>query len=83
MAKLYPGIQIIGPKHDKIPSITKAVSEGDTFRVGNLNIVTLHTPCHTRGHVLYLVKKGEDDESDALFCGDTLFLAGNLLEEED
>lgn len=38
-----------------------------------IQICCLHTPCHTRGHVCYVVCAGEEN---AVFSGDTLFIAG-------
>ncbi len=42
-------------------------TEGDTFRIGNLEASVLHTPGHTPACLTYLV-------GDAAFVGDTLFM---------
>lgn len=69
-------IEVLGGKGDNVPSVTKEVSEGDTFTIGHLAVKVLHTPCHTRGHVLYVVSDQDDSGTCALFSGDTLFIAG-------
>lgn len=45
------------------------VADGDSVKVGNLEIRVIHTPGHTPGSVCYLVGKH-------LFSGDTLFPGG-------
>ncbi|KAA8539720.1 hypothetical protein F0562_026412 [Nyssa sinensis] len=41
----------------------------------DINILCLHTPCHTKGHISYYVT-GKEEEDPAVFTGDTLFIAG-------
>jgi glyoxylase-like metal-dependent hydrolase (beta-lactamase superfamily II) len=41
--------------------------DGDTFRIGNLDVTVLHVPGHTPACVAYLV-------GDAVFVGDTMFM---------
>lgn len=64
-------IPVYGPAHERIPTITHNVGEGDTVQLieCGLTFKVLDTPGHTRGHVCYV-------GHDALFCGDTLFTAG-------
>lgn len=47
--------------------------DNEEFKVGNVNIIALHTPGHTMESTTYLLKdeKGKDY---AIFTGDTLFL---------
>lgn len=45
----------------------KLLSEGDTFRVGDLEFSVLHTPGHTPGCITYVV-------DSSAFVGDTLFM---------
>jgi hydroxyacylglutathione hydrolase len=68
---LYPSLIVVGGAHDadKIFGITQRVAHGDTLQIGALKGQVIHIPCHTRGHVAYLF-------GDALFSGDTLFVAG-------
>jgi hydroxyacylglutathione hydrolase len=67
------GLTIIGPRadRDRIPGIDVAVGDGDTVRLGNAEAQVFDVPGHTRGHIAYWFA-----ESDALFCGDTLFALG-------
>ena len=51
-------------------AVTHEVGEGDTIRVGALEVAVIETPCHTVGHVCYHVG------GEAVFTGDTLFVAG-------
>ena len=41
--------------------------DGDTFRIGNLNVTVLHVPGHTPACIAYVVE-------DAVFVGDTMFM---------
>lgn len=58
-----------GPVAGAVEAATLQVTTGDTVAVGALRVEALFTPCHTRDHVLYRCQ-------DALFTGDTLFVAG-------
>jgi hydroxyacylglutathione hydrolase len=64
---------IVGPRPDRerIPGIDVEVDEGDTYDLGNARAEVFFVPGHTRGHIAYWFA-----ESDALFCGDTLFVLG-------
>lgn len=77
LAAKLPNVTIIGGKDDQVPAVNKEVTQGDSFQIGTLKIDVLQTPCHTRGHVLYLVSDTvQPDQPAALFSGDTLFIAG-------
>ncbi|HTI86643.1 MAG TPA: hydroxyacylglutathione hydrolase [Alphaproteobacteria bacterium] len=67
------GVTIAGPcaDRDRIPGIDIAVGEGDRVRLGNSEAQVFDVPGHTRGHIAYWFA-----DSDALFCGDTLFALG-------
>ena len=73
-AKVSPR-EIIAHASDKgrIPGQTKMVSEGDTFKLGDLDVSILHVPGHTTGAIAYVVRSGNET---AVFTGDTLFLGG-------
>ncbi|VDN22022.1 unnamed protein product [Gongylonema pulchrum] len=58
----------------RIGALTNEVRDGDTFKVGELDVKCLHTPCHTTGSTCYYVTDGSADK--AVFTGDTLFIAG-------
>jgi hydroxyacylglutathione hydrolase len=67
------GLTIIGPRADaeRIPGIDIAIGDGDRIMLGNAEAKVFDVPGHTRGHIAYWFA-----ESDALFCGDTLFAMG-------
>ncbi|XP_022764888.1 hydroxyacylglutathione hydrolase cytoplasmic isoform X2 [Durio zibethinus] len=74
--QLVPGIKVYGGSLDNVRGCTHQLQNGDTLSLGSyLNILALHTPCHTKGHISYYVT-GKDGEDPAVFTGDTLFIAG-------
>jgi len=73
LAKLVPGLPFYGGD-DRIGALSKKVAHGDKLKIGELNVECLFTPCHTSGHICYLVT--DDENSKAVFTGDTLFIAG-------
>ncbi len=71
--KAATGCLITGPKGEdaKIPGIDRAVSEGDTVRIGASVGRVIDVPGHTAGHNAYHFAG-----DGLLFCGDTLFAMG-------
>lgn len=71
--KQATGAPIVGPSYDqaRIPGLDVALSEGDTYSVGNATAEVFFTPGHTRGHISFWFK-----DADVLFSGDTLFALG-------
>lgn len=71
--KQQTGCTIVGPKadRDRIPGIDIEVSDGETYMLGNAEAQVFDVPGHTRGHIAFWFA-----DSDALFCGDTLFSMG-------
>ncbi len=71
--KAATGCTIVGPRadRDRIPGIDIEVGDGDTYDFGKARAEVFDVPGHTRGHIAYWFAG-----SDALFCGDTLFLLG-------
>lgn len=53
----------------RVPAQTEQVEDGKSFQVAGLELRPLHVPGHTLGAVSYCVE-------DAVFTGDTLFIAG-------
>ncbi len=53
----------------RVPAQTERVEEGKPFTVAGLTLDPLHVPGHTTGAVAYCIE-------DAVFTGDTLFVAG-------
>jgi len=79
-------LTIVAPKLDNVPSATFPVSDGDEVKVGNLVFRRIHTPCHTKGSMCFLVRESRSSSSASdgsksadtrvLFTGDTLFTGG-------
>ena len=67
------GCTIVGAKKDaaRIPGMDIGVEDGDIFEFGSQKAQVFEVPGHTVGHIAYWF-----EESDALFCGDTLFALG-------
>lgn len=55
----------------KIPTLDRAVREGDRVSLGGIEADVLEVPAHTAGHIAYHLP-GED----VIFVGDTLFAMG-------
>lgn len=58
--------------------MTLALKDREEFTLGSLTVTALHTPCHTRGHVLFFVTSSAAGGEGAplVFSGDTLFVGG-------
>ncbi len=71
--KAATGCTIVGPGHDpdRIPGMEVQVKDGDTYTLGKEQAQVFFVPGHTSGHIAYWFK-----DSDALFCGDTMFSIG-------
>jgi hydroxyacylglutathione hydrolase len=71
--KAATGARVIGPEPDRnrIPDLDETVAEGRPFRLGNAEATIFFIPGHTKGHMAFWFP-----ESEALFCGDTLFTLG-------
>ena len=69
------GAEVVGfaPDAARIPALTRGVDDGERFMIAGLAIAVRHVPCHTRGHVVYVVDGAPDAHA---FVGDTLFSAG-------
>lgn len=74
-ASHFSSLKIMATKYEPIPHATHLLGSGDVFQLGTLSIEVLATPCHTKGHVVYLVT-GKEGTSPILFTGDTLFVGG-------
>ena len=65
---------IYGGVGDNAQGVTKEVGDGDVIEIGKLKVHVIATPCHTPGHVCYVVKL--EDGPQLAFTGDTLFVGG-------
>jgi hydroxyacylglutathione hydrolase len=68
--KEQTGCRIVGPD-DRIPGLDVPVGQDDVFRLGDQAARVHFVPGHTHGHIAYHFA-----DSRALFCGDTIFVAG-------
>lgn len=64
-------LPVYGPAHERIPTLTHRLNDGDRVELPELGIgfEVLEVPGHTAGHIAYF-------GAGLLFCGDTLFSAG-------
>ncbi|RJX71700.1 hydroxyacylglutathione hydrolase [Vibrio sinensis] len=69
LQRRFPNVDIVGPAHDPIPTLTHEVEDGDQIDLFGEIFLVIGLPGHTHGHIAY-VGDGK------LFCGDTLFSAG-------
>ena len=56
----FPNIDVIGTAYEDIPALDCPVHHDDTFLLGSLTVKTLHTPCHTKGHVCFFFSGDEN-----------------------
>jgi hydroxyacylglutathione hydrolase len=64
-------VPVYGPATENIPTVSTPLRDGDRIHIAELaaEFRILSIPGHTRGHIAYF-------GHGALFCGDTLFMAG-------
>ena len=67
------GCTIVGARVDRerIAGIDVEVGDGESYQFGDATAKVYETPGHTSGHIAFWFA-----ESEALFCGDTLFALG-------
>lgn len=75
IAKLIPGIEIVGGEHDHVEGATREVADKQEISVGSISIACIETPFHTLGHICYLCSEEGSPERN-IFTGDTLFVGG-------
>ena len=56
---------------DRIPCIDKFLKDNQNFKIGNLNILVIFIPGHTKGHIAFYLEKEK-----IVFTGDALFSLG-------
>jgi len=78
IAKELPQVKIVGGSEDNIPACNTPLTDGQQLELENgLKVTALHTPCHTRGHMLYYFEDSSGNDIDkAVFTGDTIFVGG-------
>ncbi|XP_006611211.1 hydroxyacylglutathione hydrolase, mitochondrial-like isoform X2 [Apis dorsata] len=73
LCKKFNNLQVYGGD-DRIEALTCKVKHNDIFNIGKLQVQCLSTPCHTTGHICFYITENQD--TPAVFTGDTLFVAG-------
>ena len=69
LVRQFPGVDVVGPRNEPIPTLTHPVDDGDQLELFGEVFLVLGLSGHTAGHIGYV--------GDAkLFCGDVLFSAG-------
>jgi hydroxyacylglutathione hydrolase len=73
LVRALPGLRVYGARAEngRIPAQTHPVNDGDMVEVGTLKARVIGIPAHTNGHIAYYFP-----QLDAVFTGDTLFIAG-------
>jgi hydroxyacylglutathione hydrolase len=73
LARAIAGLRVYGARAEggRIPAQTDEVDDGGTVAIGSLKGRVIGIPAHTNGHVAYYFP-----QLDAVFTGDTLFIAG-------
>lgn len=74
MARQIPGIEVVGGELDEVKACTKSVKHNETLQLGEITVMALHTPGHTKGSMSFYCT--DPSGSKALFTGDTLFVGG-------
>jgi hydroxyacylglutathione hydrolase len=72
LAARIPGLRVVASDHDRgrVPALTETAGDGAEIEVvGGLRARILTVPGHTLGAIAYVIE-------DAVFTGDTLFVAG-------
>jgi sulfur dioxygenase len=69
--KALTGSRIVYPAIDELPCADLGVSEGEVFRIGNIELHPLFTPGHTDHHHAYVIDNGTQK---MLFSGDALLI---------
>lgn len=72
--KAATGAQVFGARDPRIPAVDVEVGEGDTIPLAAAAFQVLATPGHGDRDLTFALQR--PGEPTALFCGDTLFLAG-------
>ncbi len=69
------GARVLGAPDPRLPTVDQVLAEGDRVELRSCSMEVLATPGHDV-HDLSFLLRGEEVGDDALFCGDTLFVAG-------
>lgn len=67
----FPSLKVYGGKNAS--GVTYTPKDKEIFKVGEVQVEALHTPCHTQDSICYYVSS---PSKRAVFTGDTLFTSG-------
>lgn len=70
------GAEIVGPDDARIPGLGKAVGEGDTLRLGSVDVQVLATPGHGSRDLSFHIPSQQTVSQAMVFTGDALFCGG-------
>ncbi|KAI6201298.1 Hagh [Aphelenchoides besseyi] len=73
--KQYPNVKIFGQDKSRINELTDVVEDNQIIEWNDMRIQCISTPGHTQTHTCYYVQD-QKTKQNALFTGDTIFLAG-------
>ena len=77
LKQVFPVVKIYGPVYEPIPEIDVTLMDKDILNISNdANIHVIHTPCHTKGHIVFHISPNNQMYTSLLFTGDTLFVGG-------
>ena len=91
LKQLYPNVEIIGAENEKVSAATRTVKDGENVEIEMsencvLSVDCVSTPCHTSGHMVFLVQMKQSQSSQLqsqvrkspalLFTGDHIFIGG-------
>ncbi|WBW72136.1 glyoxalase II [Schizosaccharomyces osmophilus] len=71
VSSIFPSAKVFGGKYAQ--AVTYTPKNKETFKVGEVEVQALHTPCHTQDSICYYVST---PSKRGVFTGDTLFTAG-------
>ncbi|KAI3381503.1 hypothetical protein SNEBB_009916 [Seison nebaliae] len=64
---------------ERIEGVQKIMKPNEHLQLKDQTYLSLHTPCHTHGHMCYYIEEkryGNQTPQRAVFTGDTLFMGG-------
>jgi len=73
--KSRTGCAVIGPADPRIPSLDRAIADGDVLPLGRASVEAMATAGHTSMSFCYRVADGQSN-SQVVYTGDTLFVGG-------
>lgn len=81
LKKRYPNVEIIGGQHENVSAATRTVCDGEVLNISfsnncHITVDCITTPCHTSGHVVFVVQRSGGVKPILLFTGDHLFVGG-------